>query len=237
MISKPHGILGLEYHEKRTKSRAVKYRQERRTSEVIKAIKRYFSATITILDIGAADGLMLSEIKRRFPKAECIGIEYSKDLIMANEDNAVDLIQGDAHNLPFRNKSFDIINATAVIEHISTPLKMLKECYRVLHDLGICIITTPVPFFDHVATMIGHIKKEDHIEDFDISRLKKFVKESGFEVLEATKFMMSPIGFPYEVRIEKIMKSIGLGFLLLNQLVVGRKGLKQYNSITKSTKF
>jgi len=38
MISKPRGVLGLEYHEKRTKNGAVKYRQEKRTSEVIKAI-------------------------------------------------------------------------------------------------------------------------------------------------------------------------------------------------------
>ena len=47
------------------------------------------------------------------------------------------------------------------------------------------------------------------------------LRKVGFNILETEKFMMSPIGFPYELKIEKIMKSIGVGFLLLNQLVVG----------------
>jgi hypothetical protein len=35
--------------------------------------------------------------------------------------------------------------------------------------------------------------------------------------------MVSPIGIPMEKQIERCMKSVGLDFLLLNQLVVGQK--------------
>ena len=49
----------------------------------------------------------------------------------------------------------------------------------------------------------------------------------GFKILKAEKFMMSPFGFPCEIRIEKIMKSVGFGFLLLNELVVAQKIMKK----------
>lgn len=63
----------------------------------------------------------------------------------------------------------------------------------------------------------------DHQETFNLKKLAKLAKSERFQVLEAEKFMMSPVGFPAELKIEKLMKKIGLGFILLNQLVVARK--------------
>ena len=118
---------------------------------------------------------------------------------------------------------FDVVVATAVIEHVSEPAKMVAESRRVLKNEGICIFTTPDPFFERIATKIGHIKEGTHQKTFRLSELRSLFESQVFKILKAEKFMMSPIGFPYEVKIEKILKSIGLKFLLLNQLVVGQK--------------
>ncbi|MCK5017165.1 MAG: hypothetical protein KAS32_08840 [Candidatus Peribacteraceae bacterium] len=56
-----------------------------------------------------------------------------------------------------------------------------------------------------------------------VKTLKKYLKESGFEIVEAEKFMCWPWGFLGEILIERIMKRCGLSFLPLNQLVVGRR--------------
>ena len=126
-------------------------------------------------------------------------------------------------DLPFKNKSFEVIVATAVIEHVPDAGKMLEECHRVLKENGLCCVLTPDPFFEHLATKIGHLEEEQHNETFRLSELRSLFEQEGIKIIKAEKFMMSPIGFPYELKIERIMKRIGFGFLLLNQLVVGYK--------------
>ena len=152
-----------------------------------------------------------------------VGLDFSAELLKTNPHHASHFIQADAMELPFTDGVFDVVVATAVIEHVPEPEKMVTECHRVLRQEGICIFTTPDPFFEHVATKIGHLKEEQHQKTFKLAELRSFFESQGFKILKAEKFMMSPIGFPYEVKIEKILKSIGLGFLLLNQLVVGQK--------------
>lgn len=223
-MRKPKGTLDINYHVGRKTKRSLKYRLQRRTHEVIRAIKMYHSNEInSILDIGAADGLMLSRIKKGFPKAECLGLDYSKDLIASNEDPTIKMICADAQHLPFEDNCFDIAIATAVIEHVPDPDKMLAEAHRVLEREGILILTTPDRFWEHIATMVGHLKAEQHQTLMNLRELQNVFKKVGFEVLEAEKFMLSPIGMPFEFGVEKIVKNLRLRFLFANQIVVGKK--------------
>lgn len=219
------GVLSVEYHKGRERKRALKYRLARRTDEVLKAIKAYKSGidSLSLLDIGTADGLMLDKLCQELNIKMSVGLDFSAELLKTNPRQISHFIQADACELPFSDDVFDVVVATAVIEHVSEPEKMVTECCRVLGQEGICIFTTPDPFFEHVATKIGHLEKEQHNETFRLAELRSLFELEGFKILKAEKFMMSPVGFPYEVKIEKIMKIAKLDFLLLNQLVVGQK--------------
>ena len=221
---KPDGTLEIDYHIGRKTKRSLKYRLQRRTREVIRAIETYHLNRITsILDIGTADGLMLSRIRKEFPQARCIGLEYSESLIAINEDETIEMVCADAQNLPFKDECFDIAIATAVIEHVPNPNKMLEEAYRVLIRGGILILTTPEPFWEHVATMVGHLSGEQHSKVMNLRELQEYLSKVQFEILEADKFMLSPVGMPLEFKIERVVKSLGLRFLFANQIAVGRK--------------
>lgn len=223
------GVLSLEYYEGRKKKLALKYRLARRTDEVLKVIKAYETAvgSLSLLDIGTADGLMLNKLCQELNIEMPVGLDFSDKLLKTNPHHASHFIQADACELSFNDGVFDAVVATAVIEHVPEPKKMVAaECRRVLRQVGICIFTTPDPFFEHVATKIGHLKEEQHQKTFKLSELRSLFELQGFKIIKAEKFMMSLIGFPYEIQIEKIMKVMGLGFLLLNQLVVGYKKSK-----------
>ena len=214
----------IEYHEKRKKKGALKYRLERRTKEVLKATRKYRGTKIaSLLDIGCADGLMLNLLNQNLDVSLSIGIDSSRELLRTNLNPDVKMIQGRAENPPFRNEEFEVIIATAVIEHLSQPAKMIKECYRLLKKGGILIITTPVPFWDKVARKTGLLKEKGHQKTFSLSALKTLLTAQDFKVLKAEKFMFSPVGFPLEEKIERILKKSPFNFLLANQIIVGNK--------------
>lgn len=219
------GVLSTEYHDDREKKLASKYRLARRTDEVLRVIKAYKSNTdsLFLLDIGTADGLMLERLCQELNIKTPVGLDFSAELIQTNPRHTSHFIQADAMELPFESCVFDVVVATAVIEHVPSAGKMLDECHRILKDKGLCIVTTPDPFFELIATKIGHIKDEQHNETFNLKELRYLFEAQRFVVVEEEKFMMSPVGFPFEMQLENIMKLIGLRFLLLNQLVVGRK--------------
>lgn len=219
----PSGVLDKNYTLGRKTKKSWQYRLKRRTYEVVQAINKHHSSNIgAVLDIGTAEGFMLNLIKKQFPHAKCIGLEYSQELINLNQNKNIKIIQGDAQKLPFEKNSFDIAIATAVIEHLPEPFKMLAETYRVLKPNGIFILTTPSPFFDKIAELINK-EESHHLEKFNLKRLKSDFKKAGFQVLQAEKFMISPMGFPVELKIEKAIKLIKLDFILLNQLIIGKK--------------
>jgi len=218
------GILDKKYAIARQTKRSHIYRLKRRTFEVLKSIEKFYpEKPRSILDIGTADGLMLSNLKNTFPNATCVGIEYARDLIAYSEIKTIHLIQGDALGLPIKDNAFDVVIATAIIEHVSEPIQLVREAFRVLRKDGIFIVTTPHPFWEGIATCIGHLKKEEHHELITLRKLISLFNTAGFEIVNAEQFMISPIGMPFELTLEKILKFFRLNFLLLNQIIVGQK--------------
>ena len=85
------------------------------------------------------------------------------------------------------------------------------------------ILTTPVPFFDRISGLIGHTDQSLHVRRFTLHELDLLCRRAGLGTLRAEKFMMSPVGFVLEESIEPIMRRAGLGFLMMNQLLVAAK--------------
>ncbi|HEA47378.1 MAG TPA: methyltransferase domain-containing protein [bacterium] len=214
----------MEYQEKRKRRGALKYRLKRRAKEVLKVVKKYRGTKITsLLDIGCADGLILNLLSQGLAISLSVGIDSSRELLRTNANPGIRMIQGQAENLPFRNEEFEVIIATAVIEHLLQPTRMIKECHRLLKRGGIFIITTPVPFWDKIARKTGLLKEKGHQKTFSLSALKALLTSQDFKILKAKKFMFSSIGFPFEEEIEKILYKLKSDFLLANQIIVGSK--------------
>lgn len=101
-----------------------------------KFLERHASNAHT-LDIGCAN----SPYACLFPNR--IGLDVAPA-------EGVDVV-GDAHALPFEDKTFERVLCTEVLEHLHTPERALEEIYRVLKPGGMLILTTRFAFPLHDA--------------------------------------------------------------------------------------
>lgn len=218
------GVYGIDYHHGRKTKRALRYRLARRADESRRALDQFAEHRAwRILDLGTADGLMLERLLDGLELSVVVGVDLSADLLSVIGDSTIWPIQANGIHLPCADGRFDLVVATAVLEHVSDPLGMLAECRRVLVPGGLCLITTPDPFWERVASAIGHLPAEGHHETLNLKRLRSTLEQAGFEVLRAYKFMMSPWGFPAELVVERLMRAVGLSSMLLNQMAVARR--------------
>jgi ubiquinone/menaquinone biosynthesis C-methylase UbiE len=215
--------MNIDYARERDVRKSLQYRLMRRTYEVMSAIDDFAPKPFTdVIDLGTADAKMLNMVHARFQQARCVGIEYSQDLVDFAKAKFpyLKILQGDIQSLSFRDNSFDIAIATAVIEHTLEPGKFLGEAKRILRKGGIIILTSPDPFWEYLATKMGHLRDGQHNEVMTLQQLTNIATRSGFAILKAQKFMLSPVGMPFELPIERWLRRIHLDFLMANQLII-----------------
>ena len=58
-------------------------------------------------------------------------------------------VLADAHNLPFKNNSFDNIIMISLLEHVQEPHRVIKEAWRVLKNNGTIVIHVPFMYPIH----------------------------------------------------------------------------------------
>ncbi|MDI6787475.1 MAG: class I SAM-dependent methyltransferase, partial [Planctomycetota bacterium] len=216
------------YLRRRERNRLTRHRLLRRTGKIIEVIKKYKGGekNISLLDIGAADGAMLSVLRKQFGFKRAIGAEPNVDLVRAKKDSDIELINSAGENLPFAEGEFDVVLLSAVIEHVSEPSKVISESYRVLSPGGLLIVITVVPWMDRLAEKLKVFPPmlHCHFHRFNLKKLKELLEDKGFKILELGKFALVTSGFiPLEGKIEKFLSRFGTDFLMTYELAAARK--------------
>ncbi len=233
MSDKKEKTLNAGYHLGRKNKYVLKYRLRRRSSEISGLIKKYYNKEIEqLLDLGTADGLMLDILNSAHSINKCIGLDLSIDLLKHCQ-KSWNPVYANACYVPIKDNCIDVIVCTAVLEHVSNPAQLFKECYRLLSPGGIMALTVPDPFWSnfseninaHLAAIFGITDQDQHNSVPGIPKICAYAKEAGFAVLETRKFMLSPVGFPFEIQIEHILHTLHLDFWFFNQSAVLKKAI------------
>jgi SAM-dependent methyltransferase len=100
---------------------------------VVRRIRDYYhlAEDASLLDIGCAKGFMLHDFKELMPNLSIAGIDISEYAI----ENAMETVKpfvrvGDAKELPFADKSFDLVTAINAIHNLP-----LEECKQALQEI------------------------------------------------------------------------------------------------------
>jgi len=108
-----------------------------------------FSDRKHILEVGSGVGAQTGILLNKYPKAHVTGIELSEAQFTTAQTYLSDNFSADRYSLhlanaeqmPFQHNSFDAIYICWVLEHVSSPQKIIDECYRVLVPGGLISIT------------------------------------------------------------------------------------------------
>lgn len=147
-----------------------------------------------ILDIGCSSAVLTSEIAKIRPQSRITGLDSYKNAIdfARSKYPHIDFVVADAHKLPFKNRTFDLIICTETLEHVIDPKKVLSEMIRVLEKDGQAIISmdTGSQLFRIIwyfwTKTKGKVWQNAHLHEFNARILEDLIKESGFKIKKKT---------------------------------------------------
>jgi 2-polyprenyl-3-methyl-5-hydroxy-6-metoxy-1,4-benzoquinol methylase len=156
-----------------------------------------------LLDVGCADGRFTMECAHKIGCNEIFGVEIDRVAARKAEERGVRVKVCDANNrMPFKNRSFDVVTANQVLEHIKNTDRFLTEVHRVLKDNGYLVLSTPnlasvhnlgllvlgmQPVSYHVSEIqvgnfLRRVKTHGHVSIFTLPGLKDFLSYHGFSI-------------------------------------------------------
>jgi len=114
-----------------------------------------------VLDIGAGDGLITYLLNAE-------GIECEPTAVKIAQAIGVNVILGDAYNLPYKDNSFGAVTMIDVIEHLEKPQDALREAFRVA---PVVYIATPER---------GMVNDPFHVQEWTAPELSEMLLGMGY---------------------------------------------------------
>ncbi len=97
-----------------------------------------------VLDVGCGTGELILQLAQMVPGAELHGIDISPEMIEVarrkGDTRGISFSVGDVENLPFDDKTFDVVTCAHSFHHYPDQHKALAEMHRVLADDGTAMI-------------------------------------------------------------------------------------------------
>lgn len=115
---------------------------EERQHALLKLVE--YAPTAKMIDLGCGDGEFTLKIADKMGTKLIYGIDAVLKNVETAKTKGIDARLSDLEKaLPFENETFDVINASDIIEHLANTDNFLKEIHRILNNKGYVIIMTP----------------------------------------------------------------------------------------------
>lgn len=180
----------------------------------------------TLLDIGAGIGLLCRSAEDAGFSAR--GVEPSQWAVEQATNEGSVVFQGYFPlDLP-DSRTFDVITAVDVIEHVGDPVAFLSAAVDRLATDGLLVLVTP-----DIGSLVARMLRSrwwgyrpGHVGYFDRGSMELALNRSGLELVGSTAFGRSlPLGY----LIARLLSLAGLGHL--SRWLAGSEGLERFFSL------
>lgn len=131
-----------------------------------------------VLEIGCAEGKQLEIFKSR--GWDTLGIEPNRYLAKECKRLGINTIEGYIEKIKFPERSFDLVIATHVLEHLRNPCIVVKKISQLLKDDGRIILEVPLNI------CYGH---PEHLFFFSKRSLTKLLVQNGFIITKEFRYL------------------------------------------------
>ena len=173
-------------------------------------VKPYLNKKRNILDLGC--GVFRWDTLLQ-PDTRYTGIDIEPDIISYNQkyypQYSFFLNNIDKESLSFLQSSFDLVIMLAVLEHLTNPIKILKEVGNILTDDGVIILSTPHPRGEKILEIGSHFKifsqdKHQHQPLINKEKMQSFARQSDLSITDFQSFLF---GFNQKIVLKKRLKT------------------------------
>jgi SAM-dependent methyltransferase len=154
-----------------------------------------------ILDIGCGPGTITADLADRVPRGHVTGVDAAPDIIeqaraLTGARGNLDFAVGDVYALDHPAGAFDVVHAHQVLQHLSDPVKALREMRRVTRpggliavrdgDYGAMIWYPEFPALDDWLALYKRVARGNGGEPEAGRRLHAWAREAGLTDVTAS---------------------------------------------------
>jgi 2-polyprenyl-3-methyl-5-hydroxy-6-metoxy-1,4-benzoquinol methylase len=109
----------------------------------------------SVLEVGCGEGLLAQALLDRGPRPKrFVASDLELDRVAPGLDPAIELVQASIYDLPFADRSFDLVVCCEVLEHVEEPGRAMAELARVA-DRRVLVSTPWDPVWRAMNMMRG----------------------------------------------------------------------------------
>ncbi len=141
-----------------------------------------------LLDIGAGSGTLLQLLAGRARSA--VGVDTSREMRLLARSRLhqaglanCTIRDGDIHQLPFADRSFDVVIVDEVLGRSANPQRAIAEAMRVLRHTGRLLI------LDHILPIAQRLNSETSGSHLFENQLRTLMQEQGVRFEQCVRFV------------------------------------------------
>lgn len=174
------------------------------------------SQLATFVDIGCAEGYYIGRVASVYGDVHCVGADIAHTYVKKAKNSVkrsnVDFTVCDIENLPFKERCFDIVLCSEVLEHVPNYRKAFAELYRIARKY--LVISFPGYSYIYKVVSKAHILKGlvdnvipnvGHVSEITVYNIKSLLKTYNYKASVEIK-----IGGALPLQLYKIIPCIKL---------------------------
>lgn len=150
-------------------------------------LAKYIQENIVILDAGCGAGYLSGKFLDKNCAIYGMDISFNYLKIALKRNNAYNFIQADIQDLPFKDKSLDVLVCSEVLEHALEPERALKEIKRVTKKLFVSTVPVLPKILDDFRLKTqkdkAFVPGKGHFRNFQVKPYLAMLGEQGFKIL------------------------------------------------------